>query len=122
MGTNKHLYMVKRAYLGNTDCNLQDIAVALLTFAKTVSKCPLKLNLKSKSIPKCFWERIRPTSALLKAKGGCNVILTVMVTCREIIDYLFNATNIRTLEARNNCNMEKNKNKHKIFFLTICPH
>ena len=107
MGTNKHLYMVKRAYLGNTDCSLRGIAIALLTFAKTVSKSSLKLNLKSKSIPKCFWERIRPTSALLKAKGGCNVILTVMVTCREIIDYLFNATNVRTFEARNNYKMEK---------------
>ena len=33
----------------------------------------------------------------------------VMVTSREIIDYLFNATNILTFEARNNYKMEIRK-------------
>ena len=34
---------------------------------------------------------------------------SVTVTSREIIDYLFNATNIRTFEARNNYKMEISK-------------
>ena len=38
-----------------------------------------------------------------------NLSSTVTVTSWEIIDYLFNATNIRTFEARNNYKMEISK-------------
>ena len=47
---------------------------------------------------------------------GCPLLIffsffdhNVMVTSREIIDYLFNATNIWTFEARNNYKMEIRK-------------
>ena len=58
---------------------------------------------------KCL--KVKPiNNTLEKQRIKLNSLIDfVAITSREIIDYIFNGTNIRTFEARNNYKMEISK-------------
>ena len=66
----KDLYTVINDFLGNKSWSLRKSPIVLLTFLKIISRCSLKSNLESKTIPKCFWDSVKLTVLWLKIKHG----------------------------------------------------
>ena len=67
-GLTKDLYTVINDFPGNRFWSLRRSPVVLLTFLKIISRCSLKSNLESKTIPRSLWDSVKLTVLWLKIK------------------------------------------------------
>ena len=59
---------------------LRERSMVLLTFLKTFRRCSSNVDLKSKVIPKCFWELTWDTILLLKTSDGWILLFIFGIT------------------------------------------